>query len=94
MIVSLVLVWNDTLSCLPDFKAPSRAAAGAARPGDVPGWVGDGHDRVTVSRGLAEDVVEQRENLRQRMGFAMVVQCIVGQRDRGVDGVGLHTRGG
>ena len=50
----------------------------AAHPEQLPGGVGDRHDRVAVARRLAEHVVEQREDLGQRVRLAVVAQGVVG----------------
>ena len=49
---------------------------------------------VAVARRLAEHVVEQREDLGQRVRLAVVAQGVVRQRDRRLDPVGLDTGGG
>ena len=47
---------------------------GAAHPEQLPRGVRDRHDRAAVARRLAEHVVEQREDLRERMRLAVVAQ--------------------
>ena len=62
----------------------------AADPEQLGAGVGDRHDRVAVAGGLAEHVVEQREDLGQRVRLAVVTQRVVGQRDRRLGVVGAH----
>ena len=72
----------------------AQQARGATDPEQLACGVGDGHDRIAVTGSLAQDVIEKREHLRERMGLTVVAQGVTGQGDRGVDGVGVHARGG
>ena len=65
-----------------DRLGPAQHARGAAHPQQLPGGVGDGHDGVAVPRGLAEHVVEEGEDLGQRVRLAVVAQGVGRQRDR------------
>ena len=65
-----------------------------ANPQQLPGRVRDRHDRVTVSRGLTEHVVEHRKDLREWMCLAIVTQRVIRKCDGRTHGVRLNACSG
>ena len=68
----------DEVDLLGGPQDPRRTA----HPEQVTLCVTDRHSRVTVDRGAAEDVVQQREDPGQHVGGAIVRDVIPGQGDR------------
>ena len=78
----------------PDRLGPAQGAGGAAHPQQLPGGVTDGHHRVDVAHGLAEHVVEEREDTGQGVRLPQAAQVGLLDRHRRLGGVARDAGGG